>query len=116
MNLNRREALALGLAACAGGPLPADEPAFRLATFAAEVTVPLGHPLMGGGILPAKTVEDPLFAHGLVLLGAGEPVVLAAVDWCEIRNDAHDRWRTVLAEAAGTTPPRVLLSSVHQHD
>jgi hypothetical protein len=117
MNLNRREALALGLAACAGRPLlAADEPAFRLATFSAEVTVPLGHPLMGGGIAPAKKVEDPLFTHGVVLLGAGEPVVLAAVDWCEIRNDAHDRWRAALAEAAGTAPGRVLVSSVHQHD
>ena len=25
-----------------------------------------------------------------------------AVDWCEIRNEAHDRWREVLAAAAGT--------------
>jgi hypothetical protein len=29
---------------------------------------------------------------GLILLGAGEPLVLSAVDWCEIRNDAYDRW------------------------
>src|SRR5205823_3652201 len=117
MKLNRREALALGLAACAGRPLPAaDEPSFRLATFRAEITVPLGHPLMGGGIAPARKVEDPLLAHGVVLLGAGQPVVLAALDWCEVRNDAHDRWRAVLAEAAGTTPQRVLVSSVHQHD
>ncbi len=112
----RREAIALGLAACAGGPLRADEPAFRLATFTAEVTVPLGHPLMGGGIAPAKKVEDPLFTHGVVLLGGDKPIVLASVDWCEIRNDAFDRWRTVLAEAASTTPERVLVSSVHVHD
>ncbi len=112
----RREALALGLAACAGGPLRADEPAFRLATFSAEVTVPLGHPLMGGGIAPAKKVEDPLFTHGIVLLGGDKPVVVAAVDWCEIRNDAFERWRTVLGDAAGTTPERVLVSSVHVHD
>ena len=43
-------------------------------------------------------------------------MILAAVDWCEIRNDAYDRWRTVLAEAAGTTPDRALVCSVHQHD
>src|SRR2546423_14993855 len=75
----------------------------QLAVFAADVTPPLGHPLMGGGIAPAKKVEDPLFAHGWVLLGAGKPIVFAAIDWREIRNDAYERWRTVLAEAARTT-------------
>ena len=48
---------------------------------------------MGGGIAPASEVVDPLYARGFVLPGAGKPVVLAAVDWCEIRNDAYDRWR-----------------------
>jgi hypothetical protein len=33
-----------------------------------------------------------------------------------VRNDAHTRWREALAEAAGTTPGRVLVSSIHQHD
>jgi hypothetical protein len=94
----------------------AAEPVFQLATFTAEVTVPLGHALMGGGIAPAKEIVDPLFAQGLVLLGAGQPIVLVAVDWCEIRNDAFDAWRTALADAAGTAPQRVLVHSLHQHD
>jgi hypothetical protein len=102
------------LALC--GSTRAEPPMYRLATFTAEVTVPLGHALMGGGIAPAARIEDPLFVHGFVLLGAGKPLVYAAVDWCEIRNDAYDRWRTVLAEAAGTTPDRVLVSALHQHD
>jgi len=38
------------------------------------------------------------------------------VDWCEVRNDAYARWQAVLAEAAGTGPERVLLTTVHQHD
>lgn len=89
---------------------------FALAPFSADVTVPLGHPLMGGGIAPARTMVDPLWARGFVLLGGGQPVVLVAVDWCEIRNDAHSRWREVLAAAAGTRPESVLVSSVHVHD
>src|SRR6266545_1579478 len=93
-----------------------EQPTYRLATFSADVTPPRGHPLMGGGIAPAKAIDDPLFAHGFVLLGAGEPIVLVAVDWCEIRNDAYDRWRAVVAEAAGTSPQRVLVTSLHQHD
>lgn len=114
-SLSRRDALAALAALCAGGPALA-APAYRLATFNAEVTVPLGHPLMGGGIAPAKQIDDPLFAQGFVFLGAGQPLVLVTVDWCEIRNEAHDRWRAAIAEAAGTTPERVLVSAIHQHD
>jgi hypothetical protein len=89
---------------------------FRLAWFRADVTVPLGHRLMG--ILPARAarVGDPLEARGFVLLGADAPIVWVAVDWCEIRNEAHDRWRDVLAEAAGTLPNRVIVTCLHQHD
>jgi sialidase-1 len=88
----------------------------RLATFSADVTIPLGHRCMG--VLPTKSkaIVDPLQAHGLVLIGPERPIVLAAFDWCEIRNESYDRWRKLLAESAGTTPDRVLVSSVHQHD
>jgi hypothetical protein len=92
------------------------ESALRLATFSADVTVPVGHPVLGGNMAAAKTIADPLLARGLVLLGPAPPVVIVAVDWCEIRNDAYDRWRAVLAEAAGTKPERVLLTSTHVHD
>ena len=89
---------------------------YQLATFREEVTIPLGHACMGGGVAPASEIVDPLFAHGVVLLGPDLPVVFVAVDWCEIRNDAYDHWRAALAEAAGTTRERVLVASVHQHD
>ena len=71
---------------------------------------------MAGGIEPAREVVEPLFANGFVLVGAGDPLVFLAVDWCEIRNDAYDRWRSVIADAVATTPSRVLLSSTHVHD
>jgi hypothetical protein len=71
---------------------------------------------MGGGIAPAKEIKDPLFAHGFVFSGGFKPIVLVAVDWCEIRNEAYDRWRVLLAKAAHTVPERVLVASVHQHD
>lgn len=87
-----------------------------LATFSADVTVPVGHPLMGGGVAAANSVADRLQALGIVLLGGSAPVVIVAVDWCEIRNDAYQQWRELLAEAARTTADRVLVSSVHQHD
>jgi hypothetical protein len=89
---------------------------FRLAPFQADVTIPLGHRCMG--VLPTKAqrIVDPLDVHGFVLIGADQPIVLAAVDWCEIRNGAYDQWREVLARAAGTTVERVLVASLHQHD
>lgn len=94
-----------------------NEKTFRLATFSADVTIPIGHACMGGGISPAKVVIDPLEARGVVLLQDDQPpVVIVVVDWCEIRNDAYERWRDVLAEAAGTERKRVLVSCVHQHD
>lgn len=83
--------LAAGLAGCRTGA--GGGSAFGLATFSAEVTPPLGHPCMGGGIAPAQRVEEPLYTRGFGLQGTDLPVVLAAVDWCEIRNDAYDRWR-----------------------
>ncbi|MCI0462659.1 MAG: hypothetical protein L0Z62_37395 [Gemmataceae bacterium] len=117
----RREALttlAAGLGSLATLDAWANQaaPAYQLATFSTEVTCPLGHPLMGGGIAPAKSIEDPLLTYGFALLGVGKPIVVVSIDWCEVRNDAYESWRTALATAAGTTPERVLVSCIHQHD
>ena len=70
-----------------------DEPMYRLASFSADVTPPLGHGLLAGVIEPAREIVDPLFAHGVVLTGPEAPIVIVGADWCEIRNDAHERWR-----------------------
>ncbi|MFO0845120.1 MAG: hypothetical protein U0797_22490 [Gemmataceae bacterium] len=91
-------------------------PSLHLATFTCDVTPPLGHPLCGGWIEPARAVDDPLKAVGVVLLGAGAPVVLCAVDWCGLRNEAHQTWREALAKAAHTTSERVAVHCVHPHD
>jgi hypothetical protein len=120
VKLPRRSALQrIGLLAGASIAFPhvsfAQSPAFRLATFSADVTVPTGHGMMGGAWV-AKSVADPLFAHGVVLVGGGAPVVFVSVDWCEIRNDALTRWQEVVADAAGTRPERVMVSAIHQHD
>lgn len=89
---------------------------FRVATFEADITIPIGHACMGGGVADAKEIMDPLFAKGFVLLGAGKPIVVVALDWCQCNNDSCDRWREALANAAGTSPKRVMLATVHQHD
>lgn len=88
----------------------------HLASFQFDVTPPLGHPLCGGWEAPAITMGDPLEAVGFVLLGAGKPIVICAVDWTGLLNEAHFAWRQALADAADTDPDRVAVHCVHQHD
>ncbi len=66
--------------------------------------------------MPVRGVDDPLRALGVVLLGVGKPIVLCAVDWCGLRNEAFRIWRKALAEAAHTTPEHVSLHCVHPHN
>ena len=91
-------------------------PTFHLATFVYDVTPPIGHPLCGGWIEPVRGTDDPLRALGVILLDMGKPIVLCAVDWCGLRNDANLAWRTALAQAAHTTVERVAVHCVHQHN
>ena len=89
---------------------------FRLATFEADVTIPLGHPIIAGARMPAKMIVNPLTARGFVLLGGDKPLIIVSIEWCEIRNDAYDRWREILADAAGTDMQHVLVAATHVHD
>ena len=93
-----------------------DDTTLRAATFQADVTPPLGSPLCNGGVKPVMEIVTPLTARGIVLLGAGEPIVLCAVDWVGIANESHDVFRQALAEAADTNLERVTLHTLHQHD
>ncbi len=88
----------------------------HVGTFTVNLSPPVGHPLCGGRIQPARGQDDPLEAVGIVLLGCGAPIVLCALDWCEVRNDAYFKWRQVLADAAHTTIERVQIHSVHQRN
>ena len=188
---------------------------WEVCTFETDITIPIGHACMGGGVADAKEIVDPLWAKGFVLrpvwvkgkpagqkqpepkqseqkppkpkqpelnqseqnqpeqkqpvpkqsdqpasaqtapkqpaskpaasaqpdsaqtasaqASGGEgtaeqfegpprgkaaafPIVVVALDWCQCNNHSYDRWREVLAEAAGTTRQRVFLATVHQHD
>jgi hypothetical protein len=94
---------------------PASAPAeLRVATFDVDATPPVG----------SRMAYDPvtnwwdmgLRARGLILSGAGKPIVLCALDWIGIGNEGHDVFRQTLADAAGTTPDRVAVHTLHQHD
>lgn len=86
----------------------------RVATFDTDVTPPVGSRMAYDPV--TNTWDMGLRARGLVLLGAGEPIVLCAVDWIGIANEGHDTFRRELAAAAGTTAQRVAVHTLHQHD
>lgn len=89
----------------------------QIAPFSCDATPPLGQPLCGGWITPAKEIIDRQFAHGVILQpDGGDAVVLMAVDWCWICGEAHEKWREALAEAVGTRPNRVSVHTIHAHD
>ena len=87
----------------------------KLATFKVDVTCPVGHPLTAGWKEPAVACADPLYAVGIVLFGPEKPVVLCAVDWCEISNESHMMWRTQLAAACNTDADHVAVQTTHPH-
>ena len=118
-----RLALAIGLL-CAGGdvllaaqpsvPAPSPTPALRVATFDVDATPPVGSMMAYDPV--TNHWELGLRARGIVLLGAGQPIVLCAVDWIGIANEGHDAFCQALARAAVTSPRRVAVHSLHQHD
>lgn len=115
--MSRRLVLALFAALVVALPARADEPPLRVATFRADVTPPVGTPLCDALVQPARKIDDPLSARGVVLLPTGQkPIVLCAVDWVGVGNSGYDAFRAALAEAAGTTRERVAVHCLHQHD
>jgi hypothetical protein len=97
------------------GEAPGDD-TLRLATFASDITPPLGTPLCDALVQPARTIVDPLSARGIVLIGTGRPIVLCALDWVGIGNGGYDAFRRALAAAANTAEDRVCVHCLHAHD
>ena len=86
----------------------------KVATFDVDATPPLGSAMAYDTV---KRLDDlTLRCRGVVITGSGDPIVLCAVDWIGIANEGHDAFRIALAKAAGTTPARVAVHALHQHD
>jgi pimeloyl-ACP methyl ester carboxylesterase len=90
------------------------EPGLRLSTFDVDATPPVGSPLAYDST--ANAWDLGLRAKGIILMGAGQPIVLCAVDWIGIANESQDVFKSALADAAGTVPDRVAVHTLHQHD
>lgn len=90
------------------------EPKVKLASFDVDATPPLGSAMAYQAV--RRLDELTLRCRGVVLIGAGDPIVLCAVDWIGIANGGHDAFRQALATAAKTSPDRVAVHTLHQHD
>ena len=85
----------------------------RVGVFELDASPPLGSPLAYN---PAKGIQLPLSCRGVVLTGAGDPIVMMAVDWIGIGNGGQTVFREQVAKAVGTTADRVVVHALHQHD
>jgi hypothetical protein len=85
----------------------------KVGVFAVDASPPIGSPMAYD---PANEILYPLSCRGIILIGQGEPVVLCAVDWLGIGNDGQTEFREALARGAGTSPKRVAVHTLHQHD
>ncbi len=105
-----------GLLRAADSSVPTDPPTsvLRVATFDVDATPPVGSMMAYDPV--TNHWELGLRARGIVLLGAGKPIVLCAVDWIGIANEGHDVFCGALARAATTSPRRVAVHTLHQHD
>jgi len=86
----------------------------RVGTFDIAAAPPIGSMMAYDPV--TNSWELGLRARGIVLLGAGEPIVLCAVDWIGIANESQDAFHSALARAAGTSLQRVAVHTLHQHD
>ena len=107
-----------GLAAILAGvmavPARGGATGLLVATFDVDATPPVGSLMAYDPV--TNRWDLGLRARGMVLLGAGDPIVLCAVDWIGVANEGHDAFRSALAQAAGTSPHRVAVHALHQHD
>src|SRR3954465_3530012 len=92
------------------------EPAagLKIATFDVDATPPVGSMMAYDKVLRQDDLQ--LRCRGVALLGAGQPIVLCALDWIGVANEGQDVFRAALAQAAGTSPQRVAVHCLHQHD
>lgn len=92
-----------------------DQPdSLQISTFDMDITPPAGHDLAFDPWV--NSWDLGLRAKGIVLTGAGQPIVLLAMDWIGIYGECYYEFRRALAAAAGTVPERVAVHTLHQHD
>lgn len=85
----------------------------KVSTFNVDASPPIGSPLAYD---PTTEIQSPLSCRGIVIQSKEKPIVLCSIDWLGVANDAQVEFKKAFAESAGTTPDRVSIHAVHQHD
>jgi len=101
------------LTAAPSGSVVGAETGLRVGYFQSDASPGVGSPLAYD---PCVAIEEPLSCRGIVVLGAGKPIVLLTIDWLGVANDGHEEFRTRLAAAIDSDKERVSLHALHQHD
>lgn len=91
----------------------AEDDGVRIGTFSVDASPPVGSPLAYD---PTKGVQSPLSCKGIVISGSGQPIVLVAIDWIGVSNGGQTVFKEAISKAVGTTPDRVAIHALHQHD
>ena len=106
--------LSLSIPGKAQDQSPAANPP-RVGVFDVDASPPIGSPLAYD---PTKGIQTPLSCRGIVLLPGGEeePIVLCAIDWIGISSGGQTVFKTTIAEAIDTSPDRIVIHTLHQHD
>jgi len=86
----------------------------KISVFDMDATPPVGSYLAYDQMV--GTWDMGLRAKGVVLTGAGAPIVLCAIDWIGIANESQDVFKKTLADAVHTDTKRVVVHTLHQHD
>lgn len=114
-NWNRILFLFVGIFVMSSGFAQQNQPGLSISTFDMDVTPPVDRDFLTYDP-QVGTWDMGLRAKGIVIRGAGAPIVLCAIDWIAIGNEGMDAFKGSLAQAAGTTPERVSVNVLHQHD
>jgi hypothetical protein len=85
-----------------------------IATFDVDATPPVGSYLTYNQMIASWDLG--LRAKGIILTGAGQPIVVCSIDWIGIAGESQEVFRKAIADAAGTIPEKVAVHTVHQHD
>lgn len=104
-------------AALAAAVLPAqDKRQFRAGAAAANITPPLGSPIVGGWDSPPATyVHDELHTRALVLDDGRTRLAIVVSDNVGISREVFDAAKSAIHEETGLPRENMLMSSTHTH-
>lgn len=127
MNMKRRGLTTLGTAAAllfalcpfinqANGQTADEKPVFKAGAAAANITPPLGEPIVGNFATPAAThIHDDLHARCLVLDDGKTKLAIVLCDSVGVSREVFDAAKAIIAERNGIPPSHVLAAATHTH-